>query len=134
MVAVPDRTADTLIGLIQEWIEPGTTVITDFWKGYDRLSKENYEHLRVNHSIHFKDPETGAHTNLIECTWRHFDHSLPGYNRQGEFVGYIAWFMFRRICDAQNVDPFCKFLEIIRDINWADWHIVSGGADEGSEE
>ncbi|KAK9711735.1 ISXO2-like transposase domain [Popillia japonica] len=42
----------------------------DCWKAYDVLHQEGYEHLKVNHSITFKDPETGAHTNSIESSWR----------------------------------------------------------------
>lgn len=124
MVAVPDRAASTLLDLIKMWIQPGTFVISDCWKSYERLSELDYDHLRVNHSLHFKDPVTGACTNTIESYWRHFKASLPEYNRQGDFGGYIAWFMFRQICNSLNVDPFSKFLDIIRGINWVDWHIV----------
>jgi hypothetical protein len=31
LVPVPDRTADTLIGVIRDWIEPGTIIISDCW-------------------------------------------------------------------------------------------------------
>jgi len=31
LVPVPDRTADTLVAIIREWIEPGMTVISDCW-------------------------------------------------------------------------------------------------------
>ncbi|GFR10848.1 putative transposase-like protein [Trichonephila clavata] len=132
LVAVHDRTAETLLGLIESWIEPGTTVISDCWKSYERLSERGYNHLTVNHSLEFVDSETGAHTNTIEVTWRHFKASLPEYNRQGRFEGYIAWFMFRKICFALKQDPFIKFLDLVRNINWADWQIVSGGGVEES--
>ena len=134
IVAIPDRTSETLLGLIETWIEPGTLIISDCWKAYDRLNERDFEHATVNHSLHFVDPETGACTNTIESYWRHFKASLPEYNRQGDFGGYIAMFMFRSICKIQGIDPFVKFLDIIRGINWADWHIVSGGAVEGSSE
>jgi len=31
LVSVPDRTADTLMAVIDAWIEPGTAVISDCW-------------------------------------------------------------------------------------------------------
>ncbi|GFU15894.1 DDE_Tnp_IS1595 domain-containing protein [Trichonephila clavipes] len=42
LVAVHDRTAETLFGLIESWIVPGTTVISDCWKSYERLSERDY--------------------------------------------------------------------------------------------
>ncbi|GFW15521.1 putative transposase-like protein [Trichonephila clavipes] len=84
LVAVHDRTAETLLGLIESWIEPGTTVISDCCKSYGRLSERGYHHLTVNHSLEFVDFET------IEVIWRHFKASLPEYNRRGRFERYIA--------------------------------------------
>jgi transcriptional regulator GlxA family with amidase domain len=37
LVAVPDRTADTLVAIIRDWIEPGTTVISVCWGAYNEL-------------------------------------------------------------------------------------------------
>ncbi|GFX82744.1 DDE_Tnp_IS1595 domain-containing protein [Trichonephila clavipes] len=127
MVAVPDRSEETLIGLIETWIEPGTVVVLDCWKTYERLSEKGYEHLTKNHSLEFVNSETST----VESTWRHFKFSLPDYNRLGRFEGYIAWYMFRKICFCMKVDPFIKFLEIISSIHWADWDVVLG---EGVEE
>ena len=39
IVTVEDRTEATLISHIQEWIEPGTTIVSDCWKGYVNLEK-----------------------------------------------------------------------------------------------
>lgn len=32
LVPVEDRSAETLVGVIKEWILPGTTIISDCWK------------------------------------------------------------------------------------------------------
>ena len=63
LVPVPDRTADTLVAIIRDWIEPGTTVITDSWAAYRNLESLGFTHRTVKHPIHFVDPDTGAHTN-----------------------------------------------------------------------
>lgn len=70
MVVVPDHGRDTLLEVIKEWITDGTTIVSDYWKAYDCLSSKGFMHLKVNHSVNFKDPTTGAHTNNIEASWR----------------------------------------------------------------
>ena len=71
MVEVPDRTAKTLLEIIKERIAVGTTVISDCWRAYKtaELEAAGYEHLRVNHSLNFIDPSTGAHTQTVERLW-----------------------------------------------------------------
>ncbi|XP_029657075.1 uncharacterized protein LOC115231130, partial [Octopus sinensis] len=56
LVAVEDRTADTLLQIIRERILPGTTIISDLWRSYNTLNQLGYRHLTVNHSINFVDP------------------------------------------------------------------------------
>ena len=65
------RDAATMIPIIQQHVAPGTTIITDCWRAYNRLSSLGYIHLTVNHSRQFVDPVTGAHTNGVEGTWTH---------------------------------------------------------------
>ena len=65
------RDEPTLTTIIQEWVHPGTTVITDGWKGYWNLNNYGFVHLDVKHCRNFVDPVTGAHTNCIEGTWTH---------------------------------------------------------------
>jgi hypothetical protein len=64
----PDRTGDTLMAVIDAWIEPGTMVISDCWGEYRDLDAEGYTHRTVNHSTGFVDERTGAHTNTIVST------------------------------------------------------------------
>ena len=61
----------TLLRIIQRYVAPGTTVITDKWKGYTNLGNHGYVHLDVNHSQNFVDPLTGSFTNSIKGTWTH---------------------------------------------------------------
>jgi len=51
LVAVHDRSAETLIGLIKQWILPGTTIISNCCAAYSSLREEGYTHFTVNHSI-----------------------------------------------------------------------------------
>jgi hypothetical protein len=42
LVPVPDRTADILMAIIDAWIEPGTTVISDCCGAYRDLDTYSY--------------------------------------------------------------------------------------------
>ena len=66
MVVVEDRSADTLIPIIQRFIRPGTLTISDEWRAYSTLSSLGYQHQTVNHSHNFVNPTTGTHTNSVE--------------------------------------------------------------------
>lgn len=97
LVPVETRDARTLVDLLKEWVLPGTTVYSDCWKAYCNLNNEGFEHLRVNHSITFVDPETGVHTNTVERTWREVRCNIPRYGvRKEHFVGYLAEYQFKR--------------------------------------
>jgi len=78
-------TADTLTALIREWIETGTMVVSDCWGAYRDLESQGYKHSTVNHSLYFKDPETGAHTNTIEGTWSHVKVFLRNYTKAEDY-------------------------------------------------
>lgn len=64
MSIVPDRKADTLIPLIQQYIVPGTRVISDCHGPYMRLRNLGFDHIAVNHSIGFATTNNSiGHTN-----------------------------------------------------------------------
>lgn len=58
----------TLAGFVRAGVAAGATVHTDSLASY-RLAPLGYRHLRVNHSVKFKDRRTGACTNVIESCW-----------------------------------------------------------------
>ena len=98
MVPVDKRDSHTLLKCIKDYIEPGSTIISDCWKAYDCLGKEGYNHLTVNHSVNFVDPVTGAHTNTIERTWRDAKALVPKYGRKKcVFVGYLVVAYFKLV-------------------------------------
>lgn len=106
------------------WINPGTFLILECWKGHNQLSKKNWEQLKLNHSLYFNYLELEHILITTEFNWGNVKASLPEYNHQGEFGGYIAWFMIRQICNSLNIDPFVNFLNIILGIDWVQWQIL----------
>jgi len=76
LVPVEKRDRATLIPIIQKFILPGTTIISDCWKPYDILKDLHYTHHKVNHSEEFVNSE-GFHTNKIEGHWRQAKKLLP---------------------------------------------------------
>jgi IS1 family transposase len=95
---VPDRTADTLRQVIYRHVRFGTRILTDCWRAYDWLDEdENFIHESVNHSVHFKVPNTDIHTNSIEGTWAGLKASIPKRSRTSEEVdSHLLCYIWRR--------------------------------------
>lgn len=74
LVLVEKRDADSLLPIIQQYVLPGTTIFSDLWRAYGGIAglPEGYQHLTVNHSENFVDPQTGAHTQNVENMWMRF--------------------------------------------------------------
>ena len=106
------RDQSTLLQLIQKNVEPGTTVMSDCWKGYNNLSSNGYVHLTVNHSKHFVDPATHAHTQQIESGWRALKRRLSrGGIRQDSLGLHFAEYLWMK---KNNSKTFDKIIIAIR--------------------
>ena len=56
MYSIPDRSAQTLLPIIQATIRPGTTIMSDMWAAYGGIAAMGFQHLTVNHTLNFVDP------------------------------------------------------------------------------
>ena len=90
MVPVDRRDAATLLPIIQQYIAPGTTIISDLWAAYNTIGTLGYQHLTVNHSLNFVDPTTGACTNHIESVWQ------KAKQKHKHTRTYLAEFMWKQ--------------------------------------
>lgn len=114
MEAVPDRTADTLLAIIQKWVAPGSIIWSDCWRSYNKIPTlpEGYKHATVNHSQNFVDPETGTCTNRIESDWRHAKAEFPRFGTKPDmYSSYLAVFMWKRKHAGEDL-----FMQLVRDI------------------
>jgi transposase-like protein len=74
-------TGKQLIAVLEAVCKDKTTVITDDFRGYDILDRDNeknFKRLTVNHSIGQYSAGNGVHTNGIENFWSVFKRSWYG--------------------------------------------------------
>ena len=111
LVPVERRDKETLLPIIHAQILPGARVMSDLWRSYDCLKDEGYEHITVNHSLNFVDPDTGANTQGIENTWWGVKRSYPRTGTSKElFESYLQEFMSRK---HYGENPFGNILKHI---------------------
>jgi transposase-like protein len=117
LFAVTDKTSLTLLPIISKCILPGSTIISDKWGAYNDIAKlpNNYRHLIVNHSEHFVDPISGAHTQTIESNWRIAKSRNKRQNGTSREMldSYLCEYMWRK--ELGGIDAFDKILRDIVD-------------------
>ena len=92
-------------------MRPGTTLVTDGWRGYCDIADYNYEHYTVIHDYNFVDPGTGANTQTIESSWRSVRRKLSkGGTNPDELALHLCEFLWRRLIRYQEQDPFTQFI------------------------
>ena len=71
MELVAQGDAATLLPIIQAHVHPNTTIHSDEWAAYRGVQQLPHvsHHGTVNHSLHYVDPQTGAHTQNVESYW-----------------------------------------------------------------
>jgi len=57
MKRINDASSDSLTEFVSEAVEPGATILTDAWKGYNNLEKRGYQHI----TAHLSDSGEPAH-------------------------------------------------------------------------
>ena len=96
IVIMPDRKSPTLINVIKKHILPGSIIISDGWKAYDKVVEYGSQHFAVNHSANYVCPENPmVHTQNIERLWQSFKQIVPKKTNCKNLSSYCTEFMFR---------------------------------------
>ncbi|GFN76105.1 transposase, isxo2-like domain-containing protein [Plakobranchus ocellatus] len=114
LVAVPQRDAATLLPILQTYVLPGTTVMSDMWAAYNTINNIGYRHLTVNHNLNFVDPISGATTNHVESMWcrAKLRNKKECGTTRSLLDSYMIEFMWRM---RFGEDPFENLISCIRE-------------------
>ncbi|CAF3281361.1 unnamed protein product [Rotaria sp. Silwood2] len=116
LVPVDHRDSQTLLPIINQYILPGTTILSDEWRAYYPLSNHpDFVHQTVNHSQNFVDPTTGAHTQNIENTWMRAKRKQKthcGIHRS-LFDSYLQEFIWRQIYNDKPLENLVRQIAIL---------------------
>ena len=107
MEVVQWRDAVTLLPIIQGHVRPGTIIYSDQWSVYRRVGvlPNVSSHSTVNHSLHFKDPVTGVHTNNMESYWEHAKGKLKKMKDASTNSSHFTWMNFCRKTSTEGHHP-----------------------------
>lgn len=116
-IQVQNRNSSTISQIIEKHVHEGSIIYTDCWKGYDYLEgSEKYMHRKVNHSLYFKDPITGIHTNSIEGTWAAVKSKIAKrYRCEMHLKDHINSYIWRR---QNNENLWNALLLALGDYHW----------------
>ena len=117
MCTVHDRTARTLLPILQQHLRSGTVVYSDQWAAYNHVQQlqQVSQHNTVNHSLHFIDPTTGVHTQNIESYWNRVKGKFKRMKgvHESMLTSYLDEFMWR---ERHGRSASTAFTNLCRDI------------------
>lgn len=110
---IKNASSKVLLGIIDKLVRKGSTVITDKWKGYNKV-KERYIHEVVEHNLKEYVNVDGFHTNSIEGFWSQLKRGIIGiyfFVSPKHLQNYCKEFVFRyNTCKQSDADRFNEFL------------------------
>ncbi len=110
---IKNASSKVLLGIIDKLVRKGSTVITDKWKGYNKV-KERYIHEVVEHNLKEYVNVDGFHTNSIEGFWSQLKRGIIGiyfFVSPKHLQNYCKEFVFRYNTRKQSdADRFNEFL------------------------
>lgn len=79
IVPAETGTKESLLKTIKEWILPGTSIVSHFWKAYNCLNDRGFKSLKRKHSYKFVDPKTDkiADGKYIKLNFSSYIKVLP---------------------------------------------------------
>ena len=110
LIPFEDRTVDTLVKLVKQYIKRGTTIISDCGRAYSSLNSEDLTHFTVNHSVNFIYSDFIAHTktklNPPEGPQR--NHCPKNRNSKALLTGTFKY-CIRKLYLNDSADLFLSF-------------------------
>lgn len=119
-VPVENRNSETIDNVIEKYVNDGSIIHTDCWKGYSDLElKFGFIHKTVNHSKGFKNELNGVDTNLVEGINNGLKISIKPRNRIKNGIEFhLKEYIWRRQNKNQLWNAFIKAIkEVHYDIN-----------------
>lgn len=77
-IVVENTNGSTLLPLVEQFVEEGSTIFTDELNAYNHLTDCGYEHRICNHGALQFVCDGGVYTNNIEGFWSHFRRMITG--------------------------------------------------------
>lgn len=113
-IIIPKASSKILKGVIRTLVPKNTRVVTDGWKGYNKLEKCGYSHEVVIHKEGEYMNEAGFHTNSIEGFWSHLKRGIKGIYHlvsRKHLQKYCNEFAFRyNTRSLSDIERFTYFL------------------------
>jgi hypothetical protein len=122
LFVVEKRDADTLLGIIGENVEGGSTIWSDGWAAYHGLSNMGFTHQIVIREDNFVDRTTGCNTQLIENIWLHVKKLIIKDRRgttESLLQSHLDEYCFRRRfkkCISEQFLKICNSACIIKNL------------------
>ncbi|XP_023222282.1 uncharacterized protein LOC111623810 [Centruroides sculpturatus] len=121
---VNDRSETTLNWVVSKFVQTGSTIYTDKWKGYnhiDDLEGIQIKHETVKHAKNFVNPLNGVHTQSIKRLWGLLKNqkNLPTHYTEELCDSYLYAFMYKKFLKWGSLKPgerfeiFCQHLSKI---------------------
>ena len=130
VTVIPDASAETLLPWVESNVEPGSTVYTDGWSGYNGLEALGYQHLRVLQS--HKGAKTGKWLPLVHLMISNLKRWLLGTHkgavRSQHLQAYLNEFTFRFNRRFWRGPAFLRALGLATHVeSWPEYETLYGG-------
>ncbi len=108
------RDANNLLRIINKHVEKGATIMTDFWRAYNGLTADGFNHLIVCHKYNFIDPNTLANTQRIETSSGPLRNRLSrGGVGKENLADHSCEYLRARHIKKNNLDSFAELVKVI---------------------
>ncbi|TNN04872.1 hypothetical protein EWB00_010190, partial [Schistosoma japonicum] len=115
---VPNRTARTLIPIIQLYVLPRSTIYTDDWRANRPLLRLGYVHHVVFYKRYFVDSSIDVHTQNIKGYWSHLKEFRKPHkgSRNNMIWGHMNEFLYRSYYVFKLNEPVSNLHKLINHV------------------